>query len=74
MSASSKIAGNTRILTTVIAPTTPPLSVAAATEVFSIPIQSKPGWRRIGLDTESQAPLFGRSMKSRRKGSARACL
>ncbi len=46
-----EIAGNTRILTTVIAPLTWQFSLAGTTEIFSIPIQSKPGWRRVGLNT-----------------------
>jgi hypothetical protein len=50
-----EISGNTRILTTVIALATPPLNVTGTTEVFSIPIQSRPGWRRIGLDTKGSS-------------------
>lgn len=46
-----EIAGNHRILTTVIAPAGKRISLPNAAEVFSLPIQSKPGWVRIGLDT-----------------------
>jgi len=50
-----EIAGNRRILSTVIAPVQGRLATIGATEIFSIPIQSRPGWRRIGLDTEVSA-------------------
>jgi hypothetical protein len=50
-----EIAGNRRILTTIIAPDGAKLNTPGATALFSIPIQSRPGWRRIGLDTEVQA-------------------
>ncbi len=46
-----EIAGNHRILTTVNVPSGKKLSLSDATEIFSLPIQSKPGWLRIGLDT-----------------------
>ena len=47
-----ELAGNHRILTTVIAREGAQLDTPGATELFSIPIQSRPGWRRVGLDTE----------------------
>jgi hypothetical protein len=47
-----EIAGNTHILTTIVAPAEASLKTPGAHEIFSIPIQSRPGWRRIGLDTE----------------------
>ena len=50
-----EIAGNTHILTTVLAPVTMPLDTAGAREIFSLPIQSRPGWRRIGLETDVAA-------------------
>ena len=45
-----EIAGNRRILTTIVAPEGK-TDWPGALDVFSLPIQSKPGWRRIGLDT-----------------------
>lgn len=46
-----EIAGNHRILTTVIVPPGKTLNLADAVEIFSIPIQSNPGARRLGFDT-----------------------
>lgn len=48
----AEIAGNTRILTTVLAPPSAMLDTFGARQVFTLPIQSRPGWRRIGLDTD----------------------
>jgi len=48
----SEIAGNHRILVTVLAHSPAAIEVAGANEIFSIPIQSRPGWRRIGLDVQ----------------------
>ena len=50
-----EIAGNTRILVTVIAPEAKRLQTTGAREIFALPIQSRPGWRRLGLDTEVPA-------------------
>jgi hypothetical protein len=47
-----EIAGNHRILTTVLAPATLVLDMPGSTQIFSIPIQSKPGWQRLGFDTQ----------------------
>jgi hypothetical protein len=47
-----EIAGNRRILTTVIAPEGSAIDASGATRIFTIPLQAKPGWQRIGLDTE----------------------
>jgi len=44
-----EISGNTAILTTILKPEQSVLSLAGA-QVFSLPIQSRPGWRRIGID------------------------
>lgn len=44
-----EIAGNTTILTTILKPQQTTLSVTGS-EIFSLPLQSRPGWRRIGLD------------------------
>jgi hypothetical protein len=53
--AAVEIAGNTRILTTVLAPNGTSLDTPGAHEIFSTPIQSRLGWRRIGFDTEVSA-------------------
>jgi hypothetical protein len=46
-----EIAGNRRILTTVIVPAGKTLQPGDATPMFSLPIQSRPGTRRVGLNT-----------------------
>lgn len=53
-----EIAGNPRILVTVLAPegVAPPADL-----VFALPIQSRPGWRRLGLDVE--VPALARVMR-----------
>ena len=48
----SEIAGNRRILVTVLTPSQDVVEVTGAKEIFSIPVQSQPGWRRAGLDVE----------------------
>ncbi len=50
-----EIAGNHHILTTIIAPDSAAIATPGAKRLFSIPLQSRPGWRRIGLDTEVSA-------------------
>ncbi len=50
-----EIAGNHRILTTVLAPQGATLHLPGSTPIFTIPIQSRPGWQRIGFDTEVPA-------------------
>jgi hypothetical protein len=45
-----EIAGNRRILVTVLAPIAPLPPVVGATELFAVPIQSTPNRRRVGLD------------------------
>jgi hypothetical protein len=47
-----EIAGNRRILTTVIAPVGAAIDAPGSTRIFTIPLQAKPGWERIGFDTE----------------------
>jgi hypothetical protein len=47
-----EIAGNRRILATVLAPADLKLATPGASEIFNLPIQSRPGWRRVGLDAE----------------------
>jgi hypothetical protein len=47
-----EIAGNHRILTTVLAPAGAPLDAPGGTRIFTVAIQSKPGWERIGFDTD----------------------
>ena len=46
----AEIAGNHRILVTVLAPQAPMPPMAGVTELFEAPIQSRPDRRRIGLD------------------------
>ena len=40
---------------TVKAPPGEPTAVAGARELFEVPIQAKPGWRRVGLDVKVPA-------------------
>ena len=47
-----EIAGNRRILTTILLPAGTEIAIAGATPLFAMPIQAQPGWRRVGLDTE----------------------
>ena len=47
-----EIAGNRRVLTTVIARRDGPLDTGGATVLFSLPIQSRPDWRRVGLASD----------------------
>jgi hypothetical protein len=45
-----EIAGNRRILTTVLTPGGRPPAVPGMEALFALPIQSRPGWQRVGLD------------------------
>jgi hypothetical protein len=45
-----EIAGNDDILVTLLAPEAASAQAIGGKELFSVPIQSKPGWRRFGLD------------------------
>ena len=46
-----EIAGNRRILTTALTP--PGVSVApAGRQLFALPLQGRPGWRRVGIDVD----------------------
>ena len=47
-----EIAGNRRILATILAPDGAKVATPGATPIFEATIQSRPGWRRIGLDAE----------------------
>ena len=47
-----EIAGNRRILTTVIMPAGRAIEADGVREIFSLPLQARPGWRRVGLDTQ----------------------
>jgi hypothetical protein len=51
------------LLTTIIAPEAGRIETPGGMEIFSIQIQSRRGWRRIGLDTDS-GNLRGRSEMS----------
>ena len=46
-----EIAGNHRILTTVLLPPGRTVTLAGAEPLFAMPIQSEPGWQRVGYDT-----------------------
>lgn len=56
-----EIAGNRRILCTALIPPDAHIETSGAHEIFSLPIQSRPGWRRVGLDAEvgTLAQLIG---------------
>ena len=47
-----EIAGAHRILTTILVKDGVPIDYDGARPIFSLVIQSRPGWRRIGLDTQ----------------------
>lgn len=47
-----EIAGNDRILCTVLLPPDRRIETPGATALFALPIQSRPGWRRVGLDAQ----------------------
>jgi hypothetical protein len=51
----AKIAGNTRILTTVLVPPGDLPRIDGAKPIFEIDVQSMPGWRRVGYDTQVTA-------------------
>ena len=42
-----EIAGNRRILTTVVAPMGSAIDAPGSTQIFTIPIQARPGWQPI---------------------------
>jgi hypothetical protein len=48
----AEIAGNTRILTTVLVPPGDLPPASGAKPIFETDVQSMPGWRRVGYDTE----------------------
>ena len=47
-----EIAGNRHILTTVLARDGTVLDAGGGRAIFSLPIQSRPGWRRLGFETD----------------------
>ena len=51
----AEIAGNTRILTTVLVPPGSLPPATGAKPIFQTDVQSMPGWRRVGYDTEVSA-------------------
>jgi hypothetical protein len=53
-----EIAGNDDVLITVLAPEAGSAQAIGGRELFSVPVQSKPGWRRMGLDVRI-AELMG---------------
>src|SRR5262249_49848196 len=48
----AEIAGNRRILVTVLATPAPLPALAGVRPLFELPVQSKPGRRRVGLDVD----------------------
>jgi hypothetical protein len=52
-----EIAGNRRILTTVLVPPGPVPAFDGATALFAVPLQAEPGWRRIGYDVAVRSLL-----------------
>jgi hypothetical protein len=47
-----EIAGNSNILVTVLAPAEQPVILKDATVLLDVPVQGRPGWRRIALDVK----------------------
>jgi hypothetical protein len=47
-----EIAGNTNVLVTVLAPSAYRMTQPGVRALLSLPIQSRPGWRRLGLDVK----------------------
>ena len=47
-----EIAGNHNVLVTVLAPSAYRMTQPGVRELFAIPIQSRPGWQRLGLDVQ----------------------
>ena len=62
-----EIAGNRRILTTVLAPEGKALAIGGV-EIFSLPIQSQPGRRRVGFDVPV-ADLAHQMVEAARQGA-----
>ena len=52
-----EIAGNDDILITILARGDAPTNLAGTKQLFSLGVQSRPGWRRIGLDAKVPAVL-----------------
>jgi hypothetical protein len=50
-----EIAGNTRILITILVPPSTSLVTDGAEPIFETDVQSMPGWRRVGYDTQVNA-------------------
>lgn len=63
-----EIAGNRHILTTVVAPRGAVIAAPGSKPIFAIPIQSKPGWQRIGFDTDVPM-LTGQIVAVERQGA-----
>jgi hypothetical protein len=63
-----EIAGNRHILTTVVAPRGAAIAAPGSKPIFAIPIQSKPGWQRIGFDTDVPM-LTGQIVAVERQGA-----
>ena len=64
----AEIAGNRRILATVLALPGPLPALAGTTELFTVPIQSRPDRRRVGLDIAVER--LGATIRALEKGGA----
>jgi hypothetical protein len=61
----AEIAGNRNALVTLIVPDSPTLSITRVRELFSLPLDAKPGFRRVGLDAKiPDLVLISRELKS----------
>jgi hypothetical protein len=48
----SEIAGNRRVLVTLVIPMKDQFAVPDAQKLFAVLVQARPGWQRIGLDVQ----------------------
>jgi hypothetical protein len=62
-----EIAGNHHILATALTPASVSVAPAGAL-LFSLPMQGRPGWRRVGLDVDV-AGLADKIVEVERKGA-----
>ena len=62
-----EIAGNHAVLVTALLPSNARIDLQGVTEIFTQPVQSQPGWRRVGLDASvPQLTELIRELKSRK--------
>lgn len=65
----AEIAGNREIMITVIAPKAPPLDIKDAVELFSLDLDAKPGFRRVGMKATIERLVdINRELKARGAG------